>query len=108
MMCAIRPARLFLLLLAVSFPAMSQNPGGNSPRQFDVVSIKPSRPGAVMQEMRITLPPGRVEAVNITLSEMLASFSGFTGKVEGGPKWAGTERFDIIAKADGEITAAER
>jgi uncharacterized protein (TIGR03435 family) len=107
----VHPARtlLPLFLLVTAIPAPSQKAEGNlSPRRFDVVSIKRSGPDAVIQDMRITLPPGRIEALNITLSEMLLSFSGFSGKVEGGPKWVESERYDVIAKADGEITTAER
>ncbi len=73
-------------------------------RTFDVVSVKPSKSDAVMQDMRITFPsPGRIEARNITLSEILLSMSGFSGRVEGGPKWAASERFDIVAKSEEEI-----
>jgi uncharacterized protein (TIGR03435 family) len=82
--------------------------GSASSRLFEVASIKLSRPRAVIQDMRITFPPSRMEAVNVTLSELLASFSGFQGKVEGGPKWAASDRYDISAKADGEITLLER
>jgi uncharacterized protein (TIGR03435 family) len=78
-----------------------------APRPFDVVSIKPARPDATMQDMRISLPPGRMEALNITLSELLLSFSGFSGKVEGGPQWVKSDRFDIVAKAEGKIPPAE-
>ena len=49
-----------------------------------------------------------MEALNITLSEILLSFSGFTGIVRGGPKWAEADRYDISAKADGEIAPADR
>ena len=111
MNCTVHPARPFLLLLVLAavLPVQSQKTEGNSsPRLFDVASIKRSKPGAVIQDMRITFPPGRMEAVDITLSEMLLSFSGFSGKVEGGPKWVESERYDVIAKADGEITPAER
>jgi uncharacterized protein (TIGR03435 family) len=71
------------------------------------VSIKRSNPDAVVQDMRIKLPPGRIEALNITLYELLSSLSGFTGHVQGGPKWAGSERYDIVGKADGEIKPSE-
>ncbi len=79
-----------------------------TPRTFDVVSIKPARPDAAAQDMRINFPPGRMEALNITLSELLLSFSGFSGKVEGGPKWVTSQCFNIVAKAEGEISADER
>jgi uncharacterized protein (TIGR03435 family) len=95
---------LFLFFLAAALPAAPQQN-----RVFDVVSIKLSKPGAPIQEQRIIIfPPGRMEAKNITLSEILLAFSGFTGIVRGGPKWAESERYDISAKADGEIKPAER
>ena len=99
-------ARLFLLLLflAAVLPGLSQQK-----RLFDVASIRPSRPGVPIQEQRIIIfPPGRMEALNITLIEILLSFSGFTGIVRGGPKWTETDRYDISAKADGEIAPADR
>jgi Protein of unknown function (DUF3738) len=103
------PAQAFLLLLLLATVLPAQKTEGNSsPRLFDVASIKRSKPDAAIQDMRIAFPPGRMEAVNVTLKEMLLSFSGFSGKVEGGPKWVESERYDIIAKADGEITLAER
>jgi hypothetical protein len=96
-----------MILLAIAILAQSPNAAAAAaPRRFEVVSIKPSRPGATMQDMRINLPPGRIEALNITLNELLLSFSGFSGKVEGAPKWADTERYDIEAKAATEIAPA--
>ncbi len=92
-------AFLLLLLLAAVLPAQKTE-GNSSTRLFDVAAIKRSKPGALIQDMRIIFPPGRMEAVNVTLKEMLLSFSGFSGKVEGGPKWVESERYDIIAKAD--------
>ena len=97
------PARAFrrLPLLAVAaLQAYSQ--------QFEVASIKASKAGAVVQDMQISFPPGRFEAVNITLNEMLAAMSGFSGKVQGGPKWTESERYDIHAKADGDIPPGQR
>ena len=78
------------------------------PRQFEVASIKPSKPGAVVRDMRIALPPGRFEAMNITLNELLLSLSGFTGEVRGASGWMTSERYDIVAKADGVIAPEER
>ena len=46
-------------------PARAQK-GDDSPApllRFEVVSIESGRPGAVLQDMRITFPPGRMEAV---------------------------------------------
>jgi uncharacterized protein (TIGR03435 family) len=112
MNCSFNPTRPFvvLYLLVTVVPALSQVKTGDtaSPRRFEVVSIKRSRPGATIQDMKIIFPPGRMEAVNITLSELLSSFSGFSGKVEGGPKWVESDRYDVIAKADGEFTSSGR
>jgi len=101
--------RIALFALVATVPARAQKNDRSTPRRrFDVVSIKPSSTGAVLQDMRISLPPGRMEAINITLVELLASFSGFSGKVQGAPKWAELDRYDIVAKADGVIAPAER
>jgi uncharacterized protein (TIGR03435 family) len=68
--------------------------------QVEVASIKPSKPGTTVRDARSSFPPGRYEALNITLSEILDGMNGYTGLVEGGPKWAYSDRYDIIAKLD--------
>lgn len=66
---------------------------------FDVVSIKPSQPGAQSRLPRIS--PGRVELFNTTLKQLVASaYSRFPfdpREVVGGPPWIDSERFDIVA-----------
>ena len=89
------------LLVLAALPALYQQ------AQFEVASIKPSNPNARVQDMRILVPPGRFEAQNATLKDILMAFSGFAGKVQGGPSWADSERYDIVAKAAGEIPAAQ-
>jgi bla regulator protein blaR1 len=98
------------ILGALTAAAQNQTPVPvlNAHPHFEVASIKPSKTGAVMQDMRIAVPPSRFEAQNITLTELLASLSGFSGKVQGGPKWAESDRYDIVAKAEGEISPSER
>ena len=58
--------------------------------------------------MHITVPPGRIDARNVTLKELLLSFSKFAGIVEGGPKWVESDHYDIVAKAEGQIANADR
>jgi uncharacterized protein (TIGR03435 family) len=103
--------RRLLLLAVVALPTASQ-PQTQAPlnvlRQFEVASIKLSKPGAVVQDARIAFPPSRFEAVNVTLNDILASMSGFMGKVQGGPKWTESERYDIVAKADGYFAPGQR
>jgi uncharacterized protein (TIGR03435 family) len=111
---AASPARIFrrlLLLAATALPAASQPQTQASPntrRQFEVASIKPSKPGAVVQDARISFPPGRFEAVNVTLNDILQMMSHFSGKVQGGPRWTESERYDIVAKTDGDIDPGQR
>jgi hypothetical protein len=79
----------------------------NAPRQFEVASIKPSKPGAAVQDARLNFVGGRFEALNVTLNDVLYSFCGFSGKVQGGPKWTESDRYDILAKFDGAIEPGE-
>lgn len=103
------PATLPLLLAAVSiFVATAQAQPGSY--QFEVVSIRPSRPGNQPPILRPTLDG--IRATNCTLL-MFAAFAygpteprlgnhGFTGA----PGWADTDLFDLSAKvsdADAEI-----
>lgn len=70
---------------------------GVAPTQFDVATIRPSRPG---EDPDVTLRNGVMEARALSLREMI----GFAYEVEedwvkGGEKWVDSERFDITAKA---------
>jgi uncharacterized protein (TIGR03435 family) len=82
-----------VLALITSAPVHGQQP------TFDVVSIKPSPPGAQNRLPRIS--PGRVELFNTTLKRLIASaYSRFPfdpREVVGGPAWIDSERFDIVA-----------
>jgi bla regulator protein blaR1 len=88
---------LAAVLLASSATVIGQQPAPQ--RAFDVVSIKPSPPGAQNRLPRIS--PGRVELFNTTLKQLIASaYSRFPfdpREVVGGPAWIDSERFDIVA-----------
>jgi uncharacterized protein (TIGR03435 family) len=88
------------LILLLSFPSMVA-------AQIEVASIKPSKPGAVVQDARMSFPPGRIEAANMTLTEMVNALNGYNGRVEGGPKWAQTDRYDIVAKTSAVVPPAQ-
>jgi uncharacterized protein (TIGR03435 family) len=66
---------------------------------FDVVSIKPSQPGAQNRLPRVS--PGRVEIFNSTLKDLIRlAYSRFAfdmREIIGGPPWTESERFDIVA-----------
>jgi uncharacterized protein (TIGR03435 family) len=69
------------------------------PPTFDVVSIKPSQPGAPNRLPRVS--PGRVEIYNTTLKGLIrTAYSRFafdTREIVGGPSWIDSDRFDLVA-----------
>jgi uncharacterized protein (TIGR03435 family) len=97
----------WIILLLPAIPAMSQD-AVNAARQFEVVSVKPSKPGVEARDARYSFPPGRMELLNVTVSDVLGVLNKFTGRVEGGAAWVQSDRYDIVAKADGVIAPAER
>ncbi len=102
--------RLLLLALA-AYPAVPQQQSPapvNAPRHFEVASIRPSKPGAVVQDARVSFQSSRFEALNVTLNNILQTVFGYSSSVQGGPKWAETDRYDIVAKAAGEVAPRER
>jgi len=67
---------------------------------FEVASIKPnnSGDGRVMVAMQ---PGGRFTATNITLKLMIRNAYQLQDfQIIGGPSWIGSDRFDIVAKAE--------
>jgi hypothetical protein len=78
--------------------------------RFEVASTKPSKPGTVVQDMRLSFENDRFEAINITLKVILSAMSGFSAsvRIEGGPNWTATDRYDIVAKADRAISVNDR
>jgi uncharacterized protein (TIGR03435 family) len=89
-----RPARMaFLQDTAVTA-------GGQT---FEVASVKPNTSGdlRVMFGMR---PGGRFTATNVPLRELIRMAYGLQNfQIQGGPDWLGSERFDVVAKAEGDL-----
>lgn len=87
---------LVALALITSTPLRAQQPA------FDVVSIKPSQPGAQNRLPRISL--GRIEIFNSTLKELIrmaySRFAFDSRDIAGGPPWIDSDRFDIVATMD--------
>jgi uncharacterized protein (TIGR03435 family) len=88
---------IVIALLLTSSAAQGRQ---QAPQQgFDVVSIKPSPPGAQNRLPRIN--PGRVEIYNTTLKGFIGmTYSRFafdSREIVGGPSWIDSERFDLIA-----------
>jgi uncharacterized protein (TIGR03435 family) len=77
---------------------------GQTTPTFDVASVKPANANARLLDFRVQ-PGGRLEVVNQTLRLIIMqAFSVKAYQLSGGPSWIDTDRFDIIAKAEGNPT----
>jgi uncharacterized protein (TIGR03435 family) len=74
---------------------------------FEVASIKSNVSGA----LRVTIqasPGGRFTAVNAPLRALIRNaYQLQEFELEGGPKWLDSERFDVVARAEGEPAPAQ-
>jgi uncharacterized protein (TIGR03435 family) len=71
-----------------------------APTEFEVASVKPSDPGGRGGRFQMQ-PGGRLNVEGMTMRVLIsrAFNSNNSDQVTGLPKWADTERFDIVAKA---------
>jgi uncharacterized protein (TIGR03435 family) len=90
-----RKSPILLVSLAILFSvARAQNV-----QAFSTVSIKPNRSGAPNSETETVA--GRVSLVNVTpLSLLLRAFGVQEFQLNGVPKWATQERYDVVAVTD--------
>jgi uncharacterized protein (TIGR03435 family) len=91
------------LAMAAAGPR-AQEQGGATPRPaFEVASVKQNKSGTPM--IRIGMAPGgRFTAVNVPLRQLiLIAYQVQPFQIEGGPDWLDSDRFDIVAKADGPL-----
>jgi uncharacterized protein (TIGR03435 family) len=89
------------LSLAVLAVAWGQSPA------FEVATIKPS-PQLMIWSGFQTPGGGRFEASQATLKAMVAyAYDVRDFYVSGGPGWASSDRFEIVAKADANSTSAQ-
>jgi uncharacterized protein (TIGR03435 family) len=74
---------------------------------FEVATVKPSPD--LMQWSGFQFPGGgRFEASHVTVKAMVAYAYGVRDfYVSGGPGWAGSDRFEIVAKAEASATPAQ-
>jgi uncharacterized protein (TIGR03435 family) len=78
---------------------------------FEVASITPCKPGTPepagehMGMIQFTAPGGRFRASAIDLKFLMEwAYSIQPSQHSGGPSWLGTDRYDIVAKAEGDAT----
>ena len=80
-------------------------------RTFDVASIKPNKSGSNRVNLN-PLPGGRFTAVNVSVMDLVAAAYGSgvpfpRSGILNAPAWMSRDRFDIVAKADGNPTLDE-
>jgi uncharacterized protein (TIGR03435 family) len=89
----------------LAFPALlaQPQPDAQSRPSFEVASVKPNKSGdnRIMLQMS---PGGRWTASNVPLRQIIVIAYGIQSfQLVGGPDWVGSERFDIVAKAEGDL-----
>src|SRR5579864_8373915 len=86
-------------------------PGRAQSLSFEVASITPCKPdtpeppGEHAGMVQFTFPGGRFRASATTLKFLLEWAYGIQPQQHsGGPSWMGTDRYDVVAKAEGNAT----
>lgn len=88
-----RAAPLFLLYGSMT----AFSPGQTT--AFEVASIKPSAPAMIWSGFRPSAG-GRFEASHVTVKAMVGfAYDARDFQISGGPSWASSDRYDILAKA---------
>jgi uncharacterized protein (TIGR03435 family) len=84
------------------------------PLAFEVASITPCKPGTPeppgehMGMVQFTAPGGRFHASATSIKFLIEwAFGLLPAQHSGGPSWLGTDRYDIVAKAEGNASEAE-
>jgi bla regulator protein blaR1 len=100
------PALLLpLVLMTGATPARAQSLEADGPA-FEAATVRPNTSGETRRQIEV-LPGGRFNAINMTLWQILSIAYPIDGKfrdeinLTGGPGWINSDRFDIIAKAEG-------
>src|SRR4029077_4608290 len=89
----------FVILPLTSAAAIAQEPRP----VFEAASVKPNTSGSGL--VRLSIPPGRLSGVNVTLRMVLRNAYNLPDfRMSGGPSWMDTDRFDIEATAGAAAT----
>ncbi|MGB7220707.1 MAG: TIGR03435 family protein, partial [Vicinamibacterales bacterium] len=81
--------------------------GAETKREFEVASVKPNKSGGGQVMIGTDPRTGRFNTVNVPLRMLIRfAYQLQDFQVVGGPSWITSDRFDIVAKADGEIGPA--
>lgn len=94
-----------LIVLTAATAARAQSPELDGPA-FEAATVRPNTAGETRRQIEV-LPGGRFNAINMTLWQILSIAYPIDGKfrdeinLTGGPGWINSDRFDIVAKAEG-------
>jgi uncharacterized protein (TIGR03435 family) len=89
-----------LILAAGVTGLLAQSPAVR--KEFDIVSVKPSAPDEHNSFMMQNLPGGSIRLAGVPLRMMMMQAYDLRAfQISGGPDWIRTDRWDILAKAEG-------
>lgn len=100
-----RATILVLIALFAAAAAAGAQPEPDGPA-FEAATVRPNRSGEARRQIEV-LPGGRFNATNMTLWQILSVAYPVDGRfrdeiqLTGGPAWIKSDRFDIVAKAEG-------
>ena len=83
------------------------SPAAASATTFEVASIKANHSGEEVGRMMVS--GDRLRVINMSVRSLIAAAFGNSGRhllkgqIVGGPEWMNADRFDIVAKADGNV-----
>jgi hypothetical protein len=84
-------------------PCAADCAGAGQESEFEVASVKPNKSGIAGKVSIQTQPGGRFTAENVTVRQMIRfAYQLQDSQLSGAPKWLDDDRFDIVAKAEGD------
>src|SRR5262245_15245642 len=84
----------------------AQTPVGAA--SFEVASVKQNRSGDLAARLE-SQPGGRLTAINTTAAALIRfAYDLPVFQVSGGPDWLRSDRFDVVAKSEGDPPVAEK
>src|SRR5262245_34237307 len=90
-----------LAAAAVIVGAQEQPPSATASRSFEVATIKLNKSGEQRQFIQ-RQPGGRVTVTNMPVRQLIVfAYQLAQFQLAGGPSWMATDRFDMVAKLEG-------
>jgi uncharacterized protein (TIGR03435 family) len=76
---------------------------------FEVASVKPNKASDPGRRMLAPQPGGRLTATNVPVAELIRfAYELPNFQVLRGPDWLNSDRFDVVAKAEGDPSVAQK